>query len=332
MGSRFFPVRGYIGWIASALAVWFWQINKLLDLLRPFGFLFFWDTKSSGQKNCSTSWSSTKSDQINGTCHGKMPHAIWSLQVEVNCQDPMVLKDGPWPVQLGCFTAQVDRCRFDILTKGTWWFWTPRMANWKGAVHASGLRMWTNQAWRRPWSGKIGVNAWCCYHVLTVGCAFFFCVRLPVCLSETKEVQAGRNNSATRMSLPVSPGCRSVSITTPGFPSLVPKFRLRRNSTGKHNEIILRPVVLFFKCFFLLLCKLQLERWIYLSFLTNHRHFLHSRLQLHLNFPVLRRSLRAWMLRWANRRRAICPAGVRNEALPVVRVFDQQPPLFRHIN
>lgn len=101
----------------------------------------------------------------------------------------------------------------------------------------------------------------------------FFCVRLPVCLSETKEVQAGRNNSVTRMSLPVSPGCRSVSITTRGFPSLVPKFRLRRNSTGKHNEIILRPIFFLLLCFlsvfFLLLCKLQLERWIYLSFLYN---------------------------------------------------------------
>ena len=161
------------------------------------------------------------------------------------------------------YIPQVDRCRFDILTKGTelggfehqgWPIekgrfmprgWECGQARLEGGLEVARLAL------------TVSLMLLSCPHSRM--CHFFLCVRLPVCLSETKEVQAGRSNSVTRMSLPVSPGCRSVSITTRGFPSLVPKFRLRRNSTGKHNEIILRPVVLFFKRFFLV--AMQTTTW-----------------------------------------------------------------------
>ena len=114
---------------------------------------------------------------------------------------------------------------------------------------------------KEAWSGRIAVCPDIVIIVLTIGCAFFFVWgSLYVFPKQRRCKQA---STASPVSL-VSPGCHSVSIATPGFPSLVPKFRLRRNSTGKHNEIILRPIFFIFLCFLFLSvfsCCLDSKSW-----------------------------------------------------------------------
>lgn len=147
-------------------------------------------------KNCSTSWSSTESDQINGVMHGKVLPAMeswsWGELSGSNGAQGWSLTSAAWMLYSPSGYLQIWH-----VTKGTWWFWSTKDGQLKRGSSCLGVENVDKPGLKEAYSGKIAVSLMLLSCPHSRMCIFF--VRLPVCLSETKEVQAGLGK--------MSPGC-----------------------------------------------------------------------------------------------------------------------------